>query len=66
MNILIVDTEQIDFETANKMCEELGKKEEIFLIPKGIDIIQDVSTDWMIMIRNELNRRIDENNKRRI
>ena len=71
MNVLIVDTEQIDLETASKVCKECSErlKEEILVIPKGIDIIQDISIDWMIMIRDELDRRIKkegENFKRRV
>lgn len=60
MNILIVDTEQIDLDTAHRVCKECSERlgEEILAIPKGIDIIQDISIDWMIMIRDELDRRI--------
>lgn len=60
MTILIVDTDQIDLTTASNFCKESSEKlgEEILVIPKGIDIMQDVSIDWMIMIRDELDRRI--------
>lgn len=60
MNILIVDTEQIDLVTASNFCKEYSERlaKEILVIPKGIDIIQDISIDWMIMIRDELDRRI--------
>ena len=46
--------------TASNFCKEYSERlaEEILLIPKGIDIMQDVSIDWMIMIRDELDRRI--------
>lgn len=68
MNILIVDTEQVDLETACMVGKECSErlKEEILVIPKGIDIIQDVSIEWMIMIRDELDRRINESNERRV
>lgn len=60
MTILIVDTDQIDLTTASNFCKEYSERlaEETLVIPKGIDIMQDVSIDWMIMIRDELDRRI--------
>lgn len=69
MNIFIVDTEQIDLSTAAEIfkncCEKLGQ--EVLVIPKGIDIMQDVSVDWMIMIRDMLDERIkNESNKGRV
>lgn len=68
VNVLIVDTEQIDLETACKVCKECSERlgEEILAIPKGIDLIQDISIDWMIMIRDELDRRINEGYERRV
>ncbi len=69
MNIFIVDTEQIDLSTATEIFKNCRKKlgQEILVIPKGIDVMQDVSVDWMIMIRDMLDERIkNESNKRRI
>lgn len=68
MNVLIVDTEQIDLDTACRICKECSEalKAEMLVIPKGIDLIQDISMDWMIMIRDELDRRINEGYERRV
>ena len=60
MNILIVDTDQINLAIASEFSKEYSERlaEEMIIIPKGIDIMRDVSIDWMIMIRDELDRRI--------
>ena len=60
MNILIVDTDQINLTIASEFCKEYCERlsEDMLMIPKGIDIMRDVSIDWMIMIRDELDRRI--------
>ena len=63
MNVLIVDTEQITLELANKICKEVANKsrpDDLIAIPKGIDIIQDISVDWMKMIRDRLDEKIRE------
>lgn len=61
MNVLIVDTDKIHSDVANKICNEVSKKigcDDLIAIPKGIDIIQDISVDWMKMIRDRLDEKI--------
>lgn len=67
MNVLIIDTDKIHLDVANKIAKEVYKKsgdDEWVAIPKGIDIMRDISVDWMKMIRDRLNEKIKalENN----
>lgn len=66
MNVLIVDTDKIDL-TVLRDCFDKAmeiSKEDYLVLPKGIDIIQDISVDWMKMIRDVLDEKIKalENN----
>ena len=60
MNVLIVDTDKICLDAAEKICRQVADKTEcdLIAIPKGIDIIQDISVDWMKMIRDTLDEKI--------
>ena len=60
MNVLIVDTDKIDLNAAAEICKKVANKTgcDLIAIPKGIDIIQDISVDWMKMIRDRLDEKI--------
>lgn len=60
MNVLIIDTDKIHLDVANKIFKEIMNKssDDWIAIPKGIDIIQDISVDWMKMIRDRLDEKI--------
>lgn len=60
MNILIVDTDKIGLDAAEEICKKVANKTgcDLIVIPKGIDIIQDISVDWMKMIRDRLDEKI--------
>lgn len=60
MNILIIDTDKIHLDIASKKFEEIMNKssDDWIAIPKGIDIMQDISVDWMKMIRDRLDEKI--------
>ena len=61
MNVLIVDTEKITLELVHKTCKDVvnnSKLDDLIVIPKGIDIMQDISVDWMKMIRDRLDEKI--------
>lgn len=63
MNVLIVDTEQITLDLAAQICKYVmdhSELDDLIAIPKGIDIIQDISVDWMKMIRDRLDEKIRE------
>ena len=60
MNVLIVDTDKIDLYAAEEICKQVASKTDcdLIAIPKGIDIMQDISVDWMKMIRDRLDGKI--------
>lgn len=62
MCVLIVDTDKIHLDAAKEICRQVANKTEcdLIAIPKGIDIIQDISVDWMKMIRDRLDEKIKE------
>ena len=60
MNVLIVDTDKICLDVANEIFNKVVDKsfDDVLVIPKGIDIMQDISADWMKMIRDQLDEKI--------
>jgi hypothetical protein len=63
MNVLIVDTDKIGWDEANKIFERCINKSESddwLAIPKGFDILMDISVDWMKMIRDKMDEKIKE------
>ena len=63
MNVLIVDMDQITLDMASKFYEtaiDASGTTDWILLPKGMDLLQDVHLDWLKMIR----RQIDEEIKR--
>lgn len=60
MNVLIIDTDKIHLDVANKIFKEIMNQssDDWVAIPKGIDIMQDISVDWMKMIRDTLDEKI--------
>ena len=60
MNILIIDTDKIHLDVVNEKLKEMMNKssDDWVVIPKGIDIIQDISVDWMKMIRDTLDEKL--------
>ena len=60
MNVLIVDTDKISLDKAEEVCKQIANASDrdLIAIPKGIDIIQDISVDWMKMIRDRLDEKI--------
>lgn len=63
MNVLIIDTDKTSLDVANYICKktmELSGSDDWVAIPKGFDIMMDISVDWMKMIRDEMDKRIRE------
>ena len=63
MNVLIIDTDKIHLDVANQICKNIvkaSKTDDWIAIPKGFDIIQDISVDWMKMIRDKMDEKIRE------
>jgi hypothetical protein len=63
MNILLIDTDKITLDQADqifKRCINQSGFEDWIAIPKGFDILMDVSVDWMKMIRDTMDEKIKE------
>jgi hypothetical protein len=60
MNALVVDTDKISLDVLNSIFKDCMDKstDDWVIIPKGIDIMQDISVDWMKMIRDRLDEKI--------
>lgn len=69
MNVLIVDTKQIYVDELNDIMDIVFRnsnttQEDWIVVPKGIDVIQDVSIEWLKMIRDSADKKIKELEKR--
>ena len=60
MNVMIVDTDKFDLDLLQKIFKDYTDKsdDDLLMIPKGIDILHDISVDWMKMIRDTLDEKI--------
>lgn len=63
MNILIYDVKQVRMEQLKHMVDavkQVSKSDDWIVLPKGIDIIQDAPVEYLICIRDALDKRIRE------
>ena len=63
MNVLIIDTDKVSLDVANQILENIIKhsgSDDWVAIPKGFDIMTDISVDWIKMIRDKMDKRIRE------
>lgn len=62
MNVLIMDTDKISLDLRHQIYKDCIAKttDDWIVIPKGIDILQDISVDWMRMIRDKMDEKIKE------
>ena len=61
MNVLIVDIDKISVELADhivKHVREASGTDDWIMLPKGIDILQDVPIEWMKHLRDRLDEKI--------
>ena len=61
MNVLIVDLDKIDAFLANeigKHVREASGTDDWIMLPRGIDILQDVPIEWMKHLRDQLDEKI--------
>jgi hypothetical protein len=60
MCVLIVDIDKIDFETASTFVNMAAEviKDDVIVLPKGIDILQDVPIEWLKHLRDQLDEKI--------
>ena len=63
MNVLIFDTDKFDMPAVHQVYQNIIKMsgtDDWIGLPKGFDILTDVSVDWMKMIRDMLDEKIKE------
>lgn len=63
MNVLIIDTDKVNLDVANQIYKNIVKQsgsDDWVAIPKGFDVMMDISVDWMKMIRDTLDEKIKE------
>lgn len=60
MNILIVDIGKIDLDTLNAFVNMAAEviKDDMIVLPKGVDILQDVPIEWLKHLRDQLDEKI--------
>lgn len=63
MNILIYDVKQVHLEQLKHMVDavkQVSNSNDWIALPKGIDIIQDAPVEYLVFIRDMLDKRIKE------
>ena len=61
MNVLIIDTDKVNVEVANQIYKNIVEQscsDDWVAIPKGFDVMMDISVDWMKMIRDTLDEKL--------
>ena len=61
MNVLIVDLNKINVELArdiSKHVREASGTDDWIMLPKGVDVLQDVPIEWMKRVRDQLDEKI--------
>lgn len=60
MNVLIVDIGNIDIDILNTFINKAAEiiKDDFIVLPKGVDILQDVPIEWLKDIRDKLDEKI--------
>ena len=63
MNVLIIDTNKVSLDVANQIYKNIVEQsgsDDWVAIPKGFDVMMDVSVDWIKMIRDKMDEKIKE------
>lgn len=63
MNILIYDVKQVHLEQVKQMVDavkQVSNSNDWIALPKGVDIIQDAPVEYLVFIRDMLDKRIKE------
>lgn len=61
MNVLIVDVNKINAELARDIgshVREASGTDDWIMLPKGIDVLQDVPIEWVKHVREQLDEKI--------
>ena len=67
MNVLIVDRDKIPLDLAHHCYNYVLKAsgcDDWIMLPKGMDLLQDMPIEWMKLVRDQLDKKIKvlENN----
>ena len=63
MNVLIIDTDKVNLDVANQIYKNIVEQsgsDDWVAIPKGFDVMMDISVDWIKMIRDKMDEKIKE------
>lgn len=63
MNVLIVDLDKINVEMVNyfyKKAVKISGCDNWIVLPRGMDLLQDIPIEWMKLVRNQLDEKIKE------
>lgn len=63
MNVIIIDTDKTILDVANHICKKIMEQsgfDDWVAIPKGFDVMMDISVDWIKMIRDKMDEKIRE------
>lgn len=62
MNILIVDIDKVPLDILSGFLKQASEviNDDVIVLPKGVDILQDVPIGWLKDIRDRLNEKINE------
>lgn len=60
MNVLIVDLNKVEIDVLRVLVDRAAEltKEDFIVLPKGVDILQDVSVEWLRSLRDRLDEKI--------
>ena len=60
MNVLIVDLDKVSVDVLNIFINSAVEitNEDFIVLPKGVDILQDVPVEWLKAIRDKLDENI--------
>ena len=63
MNVLIIDTNKVSLDVANQIYKNIVEQsgsDDWVAIPKGFDVMMDISVDWIKMIKDKMDEKIKE------
>lgn len=60
MNVLIVDIDKVDVETLHMFVKSASRVigDDFIVLPRGVDILQDVPIEWLKHLREQLDEKI--------
>lgn len=63
MNIMIIDTNKIDLDIVDNICDkaiEISGTSDWLVLPRGIEVMEDVPIEWLKYIRDIIDEKINE------